>query len=570
MLRELSNDTISQVIQSHFPPQAALSPQPTSNSASRPSGLDDDALIEKAGKSKNGAVFQRLMDGNWTGYKSQSEADDALMCLLAWWSGNDHVQMRRIFLTSGLASTLHRKQNQEDYLKRTIRDAISKTHDTYQPRQQLQKAARPQPESKQASVDDMELPPIDAYPDADGQAAPQINQDQKPAQDAAAKELESHLSVDWRQYTGQAYITTVPEPFDYFLENVFLRGDIGGIIGAPGSGKGHLAIRMCAYIGAGLPVFGEWRPVKPEISVYISAEDRLQTIQYRFRDACFDLPQDLQSMAAKNFIGIPVHGRVEICRGERNASISTTKNYYALCKLIEEIKPGLVILDTLSRFFGLEENDNAGMTAACGLLEEAAFKYGCNILMIHHTNKASGDLIDKEALLDSALSQAAFRGASSLAGAFRLLINCVSLGNNLAGVYLGEEAKRENPGRYMTVRLGMNNHGPLGEKMFFRRGQYGFLTRVEPIDQEAAIKDDARKLTAEVQRRENTGETQLSESKGGREVFDGWGGDRCKKATEKAIQMGLLESVDKEKGKGKVLKSRKSSEHQDFGMYNYE
>ena len=61
--------------------------------------LQDDALLEKALRH---AKFARLWRGNFTGYGSQSEADAALLALLAWWTNRDEAQMDRLFRRSGL------------------------------------------------------------------------------------------------------------------------------------------------------------------------------------------------------------------------------------------------------------------------------------------------------------------------------------------------------------------------------------------------------------------------------------------------------------------------------------
>jgi len=140
--------------------KAALSTQQRTSGTSRPSDLDDDAVIEKAGKAKNGDAFQRLMGGDWAGYKSQSEADQALMFMLAWWTGNNSDQMQRLFCASGLNETISRKPNPEAYLNRTIQAAIAGTSDTYQPRQQRQKAARAERKPEQAQQDGDDRPLI--------------------------------------------------------------------------------------------------------------------------------------------------------------------------------------------------------------------------------------------------------------------------------------------------------------------------------------------------------------------------------------------------------------------------
>jgi len=65
--------------------------------------LGDDEILEKARSSKNGAAFAALWEGRWQAeHGSQSEADLALCCKLAFWTGKDRGQMDRLFRQSGL------------------------------------------------------------------------------------------------------------------------------------------------------------------------------------------------------------------------------------------------------------------------------------------------------------------------------------------------------------------------------------------------------------------------------------------------------------------------------------
>jgi P4 family phage/plasmid primase-like protien len=66
------------------------------------SNLDDRELIEKAKGADNGAKFTRLWDGDTSGYKSHSEAQQALANLLAFWTGGDKDRMERLFEKSGM------------------------------------------------------------------------------------------------------------------------------------------------------------------------------------------------------------------------------------------------------------------------------------------------------------------------------------------------------------------------------------------------------------------------------------------------------------------------------------
>jgi hypothetical protein len=73
--------------------------QPASNGSLAPG---DQELLERAFKAGNGAKFQKLYGGDWSGYPSQSEADFALCNLLAFWTGPDVGRIDALFRGSGL------------------------------------------------------------------------------------------------------------------------------------------------------------------------------------------------------------------------------------------------------------------------------------------------------------------------------------------------------------------------------------------------------------------------------------------------------------------------------------
>ncbi len=68
----------------------------------RAAHLDNDALVERAKSAKNGAKFSALWNGDASGYKSASEADQALCNILAYWAGSDADRIDWQFRQSGL------------------------------------------------------------------------------------------------------------------------------------------------------------------------------------------------------------------------------------------------------------------------------------------------------------------------------------------------------------------------------------------------------------------------------------------------------------------------------------
>ena len=59
--------------------------------------LSNEALLEKANSAKNGQRFRALMSGDVNGYRSQSEADQALCNILSFWTGRDAQHMGQSF-----------------------------------------------------------------------------------------------------------------------------------------------------------------------------------------------------------------------------------------------------------------------------------------------------------------------------------------------------------------------------------------------------------------------------------------------------------------------------------------
>jgi putative DNA primase/helicase len=98
--------------------------------------LEDEDLLEKARNASNGEKFERLWNGNMGGYDSHSEADMALCCLLAFWTGGDQTQMDQLFRQS----ELHREKWDEvhyadgsTYGEKTIERSIATTSEFYEP-----------------------------------------------------------------------------------------------------------------------------------------------------------------------------------------------------------------------------------------------------------------------------------------------------------------------------------------------------------------------------------------------------------------------------------------------------
>ena len=89
-------------------------------------------IINKALNSRQGQAFGKLLSGDTSGYKSQSEAEMAFCNMLAFWTGRSPELMDEIFRLSGLMrEKWDRKQTGSTYGAITIQKAIDELQSAY-------------------------------------------------------------------------------------------------------------------------------------------------------------------------------------------------------------------------------------------------------------------------------------------------------------------------------------------------------------------------------------------------------------------------------------------------------
>lgn len=130
---ESRQEEVNELLARLSPPrQQKSAPQQTAAEAKHAYRLSDEELIEKARAANNGAKFEALWRGEVNGYASNSEADLALCCLLAFWTNRDASRIDSLFRQSGLYRE-EKWADREDYRTRTITKAIERTPRGYDP-----------------------------------------------------------------------------------------------------------------------------------------------------------------------------------------------------------------------------------------------------------------------------------------------------------------------------------------------------------------------------------------------------------------------------------------------------
>lgn len=108
-------------------------PAPTSKHTTPTVRLEDEAILEKCRAAKNAGKFEALWRGDHTGYASHSEADLALLGILAFYS-QDSTQLARLFRMSGLMREKWDERHGEmTYGEKTISECLKHIGEVYAP-----------------------------------------------------------------------------------------------------------------------------------------------------------------------------------------------------------------------------------------------------------------------------------------------------------------------------------------------------------------------------------------------------------------------------------------------------
>ncbi len=164
-----------------FPVKDPTPVRPPPRTANR---LDDDAIIERAERSRNGAGFIALWNGDTSGHDgNHSVADLALMNVLRFWTQGDPEQMERLFSRSVLGQR-DKWRTRADYRRRTIDRALD-TPDFYDPGH-----AAPATPRTPAPPDRIAAPPSPTIPVADAPTCDDVRAELEAARETITRQAE--------------------------------------------------------------------------------------------------------------------------------------------------------------------------------------------------------------------------------------------------------------------------------------------------------------------------------------------------------------------------------------------
>lgn len=168
--------------------------------------------------------------------------------------------------------------------------------------------------------------------------------------------------------------------WEWLFGGVIPTGSTGILAGDPKCGKSTLITQMALCLAAGRDPFYDCRVSRPGKVLYIAAEGARAAYQNRVKTAAESLGIRLVGPEADRWWIQKKHVN-DYMLGSRG-----------LRRMIYEMKPDLVVLDTIGYFHKGNENDATDikrhiMHPARALTAE----FGCSILFVHHQTKESAE-----------------------------------------------------------------------------------------------------------------------------------------------------------------------------------
>lgn len=164
------------------------------------------------------------------------------------------------------------------------------------------------------------------------------------------------------------------------------------ITGESEAGKSLLSLQLAIHLAKGVEFFG-FQIKEPQRVLIIQKENPTSAVQQRLQRMC----QGMGISTVKNLF---------VVENSFKANLNQPRDMARIKERIESVRAQVVILDPLSSYHMINENDNIQMRQTLDKLTDLSREVDCTWIVVHHEGKP-GESKDK-------LSRWRFRGASSI------------------------------------------------------------------------------------------------------------------------------------------------------------
>ena len=196
---------------------------------------------------------------------------------------------------------------------------------------------------------------------------------------------------------GSLYFQTVnqimdnlTEP-DWMVDRICERGTVMSIFGSPKSGKSFLAIAMACAVSSGKDFYGF--NTKPSTVLYLAGEGFIGVGR--------------RVKAYEEFYNINISDK-PLLVSNRGSRIGDDEEFAMLQNVCRDIEVdqgniGMIIIDTLARNYGLNENSTEDMNKFIQRVDELKEEFNSTIVIVHHTGHGSNGRARGSSVLPAAL-----------------------------------------------------------------------------------------------------------------------------------------------------------------------
>ena len=208
-------------------------------------------------------------------------------------------------------------------------------------------------------------------------SAPQIAQTASTTGITPARSLKATRAED---YLGAG----IPQ-YDFVVDQLLVAGAVGMWAGSPGSAKSWSSLDLALAVGAG----ADW------LDVFKTKQGPVLCLdQENSRSVVIRRLSQLREVRGFPSSGSNVHLLTRDDLSSTDLDFTQEDDLATLRAIVREVKPVLIIIDSLREFHSADENSSTDMVKIMRWIKALAAESGTAILIIHHLRKDTHDIAD--------------------------------------------------------------------------------------------------------------------------------------------------------------------------------
>lgn len=171
----------------------------------------------------------------------------------------------------------------------------------------------------------------------------------------------------------------------WHVDGMIPAGTVTSLYGDGGTGKSLVALQLAVSTTVGRPWIG--LPVEAGGCLMLTAEDDLDEVHRRLADVCHADQIDIADLDGLAIVPLAGEDAV-LAAPERNGILKATALFAAVEDTVDQLRPRLIILDTLADLYGGNEVDRAQVRQFIGMLRGIAIRFDTAVLLLAHPSLA--------------------------------------------------------------------------------------------------------------------------------------------------------------------------------------